>query len=306
LTTQEVAKEKVRRRAATQWAVAWRRFRRNKSGIAGLAIVMAFVIIAIATTVDPHLLPYPQRSTESLYQGQAGQPPSWAHPFGTEPSGVDVFSDSMWAVRNDLYVGLAATGIAVVLGVLIGAVAGYFRGYVSQAILSIIQVFFVIPVLLLILFFARIFQVLVIHGYGLTLIVLILGVFGWSGIAFVVRGQVFTVRELEYIQAAKALGAKGSRVLLRHIIPNILTPVIVLGSLAVAGNILTEVVLSYLGFGDANVATWGTLIAEGEAFGASIYWWVAFFPGLLVVICVLGFNLLGDGLSDALNPRLRE
>lgn len=266
-------------------------------------IVVAFVLFG---TVGTFFSPYPQRSHEALYQGEAGQPPSWKHPFGTENSGIDVFSDSIWGTTNDLYVAVAATILAVVIGVIVGGVAGYTRGLISDSILAITQVFFVIPTLLLILFFSRVFQVLVLQGFGLTLIVIILGIFGWPGIAYVVRGQILSVRELEFVQAARALGASGNRILFRHIIPNVLSPVIVLASLTTAGNILTEVVISYLGFGDANQATWGQLIEEGFASGVSIYWWVALFPGLLTVFLVLGFNLLGDGLSDALNPRLRE
>ncbi|MEM3267523.1 MAG: ABC transporter permease [Conexivisphaerales archaeon] len=300
-TIKEVSVQK--RRSATQWAIAWRRFRRNKSGLAGLAIVVAFVIFGV---VGPFFAPYPQRSHEALYQGQAGEPPSWKHPFGTEPSGIDVYSDSIWSTTNDLYVAVAATLISVVIGILTGAIGGYSKGLVSASILAITQVFFVIPTLLLILFFARVFQVLVFRGFGLTLIVLILGLFGWPGITYVVRGQILSVRELEFVQAAKALGASGWRIMMRHIVPNVLTPVIVLGTLTTAGNILTEVVISFLGFGDPNQATWGQLISEGVAAGVSIYWWIALFPGLLTVLLVLGFNLLGDGLSDALNPRLRE
>lgn len=280
----------------------------------GFAIVIAFFIFAFVLPVlasirlpdGSHLISlYPARSFEALYQGQEGQPPSWQHPFGTELAGIDVFSDSVWGARNDLYVGIAATLLATVIGIAVGAVAGYSKGIISASLLGIIQVFFVIPVLLLILLFARVYSVLVFAGFGLTLIVLILGFFGWSGIAFVVRGEIFRVKELEFIQAEKALGASNFRILFRHIVPNILTPVIVIASLSVAGNILTEVVISFLGFGDPNTATWGLLIQEGSTY-VSTYWWVSFFPGLLVVLIVLGFNLLGDGLSDALNPRLRE
>jgi ABC-type dipeptide/oligopeptide/nickel transport system permease subunit len=294
--------ETKRRRNATQAAVTWRRFRRNKSALIGLAIVGAFILLG---AFGPLFAPYPPRSTALLFLGQAHQPPSWAHPFGTEPTGVDVFSDSIWGTRNDLYVGLVATFIATVLGVAIGAIAGYARSSISAVILAIIQVFFVIPTLLLILLFARLFQPLVIAGFGLTLIVLILGLFGWSGIAFVVRGEIFRVKELEFVQAEKALGATNFRILFRHIVPNILTPVIVLATLGIAGNIITEVIISFLGFGDPNTATWGLIINDGFRY-VSVYWWVSFFPGLMTVILVLGFNLLGDGLSDALNPRLRE
>jgi peptide/nickel transport system permease protein len=146
---------------------------------------------------------------------------------------------------------------------------------------------------------------LVFHGLGLTLIVLILAFFGWSGIAFIVRGETFRLKEMEFVQAARSLGAGSYRLLFRHIVPNILSPVIVVATLNIAGFILTEVVVSFLGFGDPNTSTWGLLLNEGFPY-VRTSWWVSLFPGLAVVFCVLGFNLMGDGLSDALNPRLRE
>lgn len=290
------------KRGASQWAVAWRRFRRNKSGLLGGAIVIFFVFVAL---VGPFVVAYPARSYLSLYEGDAGTPPSFKHPFGVEDSGIDVFSETVNAAHNDLYVGLAATLITTLIGVLVGACAGYFKGVVSDVLLGVIQMFFVIPVLLLILLFARVFSVLVFKGLGLTLIVLILAFFGWSGIAFIVRGETFRLKEMEFVQAARSLGAGSYRLLFRHIVPNILSPVIVIATLNIAGFILTEVVVSFLGFGDPNTSTWGLLLNEGFGY-VRTSWWVSLFPGLAVVFCVLGFNLMGDGLSDALNPRLRE
>ena len=201
--------------------------------------------------------------------------------------------------------GIAATAIAIVIGVVIGAVAGYRGGVAGALLLGVTQIFFTLPVLIFILLFARIGTLLVAQGLGLTLIVLILGVFGWPSIAFIARGEIFRIRELEYIQASKALGASQSRILFRHIVPNILSSIIVVSSLLVAANILTEVVISFLGFSDPSASTWGLLLEEGLQYVRSS-WWVSFFPGVAIVFCVLGFNLLGDGLSDALNPRLRE
>lgn len=290
------------RRAASQWAVAWRRFRRNKSALLGCAIVVFYVLVAI---LGPLIAPYPARSYEPLYAGDAGDPPSWKHPFGVESSGIDVFSEVIHGTKNDMYVGLSAAILTAILGIIIGAIGGYFRGVVSDVILGITQVFFVIPALLLILLFARIFLQLVFHGFGLTLIVLILSFFGWSGVAFVVRGETLRVREMDFVQAARSLGAGSGRLLFRHIVPNILSPVIVITTLDIAGFILTEVVVSFLGFGDANTTTWGLLLNEGFSY-VRTEWWVPLFPGLAIVFCVLGFNLMGDGLSDALNPRLRE
>jgi peptide/nickel transport system permease protein len=267
-----------------------------------MLIVSFFAFIALAS---PWIAPYPTRSYAALYANEASSPPSWQHPFGVEPSGIDVFSEVLHGARNDLYVGIAATLLTVLIGVAVGAVAGYFRGIVADIILGIMQVFLVIPTLLLILLFARIFSVLVFAGLGLTLIVLILGFFGWSGVALLVRGEILRVKELEFVQAERALGASTWRIMFRHIVPNVLSPVIVVSTLNIAGYILTEVVISFLGFGDPNTSTWGLLINEGFTY-IRTQWWVSFFPGLAVVLCVLGFNLMGDGLSDALNPRLRE
>lgn len=297
-----MSEQKSKKRGASQWSVAWRRFKRNKSALIGSAIVVFFLAVAL---LAPYIAPYPPRSYLSLYEGDAGSGPTLKHPFGVEDSGIDVFSEVIAGTRNDLYVGLAATFITTLIGVGLGAVAGYFKGAVSDVLLGVTQVFFVIPTLLLILLFARVFSVLVFRGLGLTLIVLILAFFGWSGIAFIVRGETLRIKEMDFVQAARSIGAGSSRLLFRHIVPNILSPVIVVATLNIAGFILTEVVVSFLGFGDPNTATWGLLLNEGFSY-IRTEWWVSLFPGLAVVICVLGFNLMGDGLSDALNPRLRE
>ncbi|MEM2905181.1 MAG: ABC transporter permease [Candidatus Bathyarchaeia archaeon] len=291
-----------RRRGASQWDVAWRRFKRNRAGLSGLAIVLFFTAVAIGSD---WIAPYPPRSFQSLYAGEAGQPPSWRHPLGTTKAGLDVLSEVIHGARNDLYVGVAATLIATAIGVTVGALAGYSRGGAGSGLLMLTQSFYSIPVLLLILMFARIFAVLVYQGFGLSMIALLLGIFGWPGIAFVVRGEILRIREMEFILAERALGASRFRIIFRHIIPNILTPVVVLATLAIAGNILTEVVISFLGFGDANTSTWGLVIQESVTYMRT-EWWSPLFPGLATVFAVLGFNLLGDGLSDALNPRLRE
>jgi ABC-type dipeptide/oligopeptide/nickel transport system permease subunit len=291
-----------KRREASQWAVAWRRFKRNKAGLAGLFIVLFFVFIALTSS---WLAPYPQRSFQTLYEGESGQSPSLKHPFGTSRSGLDIYSEVLHGTRGDLYVGVGATFIAVLLGIAIGSIAGYSRGGLGDVLLMVSQIFYTIPLLPLILLSARVFLILVAQGFGLTLILILLGVFGWAGIAFIVRGEILRVRELEFIQASRALGADRSRIILRHVIPNILTPVIVTATLAIAGNILTEVVISFLGFGDVNTSTWGLTIQEGYAY-IRTEWWVTVFPGLATLFAVLGFNLVGDGLSDAINPRLRD
>ena len=291
-----------KRREASQWAVAWRRFRRNKAGLAGLFIVLFFAFIALTS---PWLAPYPARSFQSLYEGESGQPPSLKHPFGTSKTGLDVYSEVLHGSLGDLYVGVGATVIAVLIGIAVGSIAGYSRGGLGDILLMLSQIFYTIPLLPLILLAARVFLILVSQGFGLTLIMILLGVFGWSTIAFIVRGEILKVRELEYIQASRALGASKGRIILRHVIPNILTPVIITATLLIAGNILTEVVISFLGFGDVNTSTWGLTIQEGYAY-IRTEWWTTVFPGLATLFAVLGFNLVGDGLSDAMNPRLRD
>jgi ABC-type dipeptide/oligopeptide/nickel transport system permease subunit len=291
-----------KRREASQWSVAWRRFKRNKAGLAGLFIVIFYIFIALTSS---WLAPYPQRSFQTLFEGESGQPPSLKHPFGTSRSGLDIYSEVLHGTRGDLYVGVGATFIAVLIGIAIGSIAGYSRGGLGDVLLMISQIFYTIPLLPLILLAARVFLILVAQGFGLTLILILLGLFGWAGIAFIVRGEILRVRELEFIQASRALGADRARIILNHIIPNILTPVIVTATLSIAGNILTEVVISFLGFGDVNTSTWGLTIQEGYAY-IRTEWWVTVFPGLATLLAVLGFNLVGDGLSDAINPRLRD
>ncbi|HKT21914.1 MAG TPA: ABC transporter permease, partial [Nitrososphaerales archaeon] len=242
--------------------MAWRRFRKNKSALAGGVIVGFFIFISI---YGFFFAPFPSRSFYCLYNGCDNLPPftNWAHPLGTEPSGIDVYSEILHGALGDLYVGVVATAISVAIGLLVGAVAGYRTGATGALLLGVTQIFFVLPVLIIILLFARIAQVLVAQGLGLTLIVVILGIFGWPTIAFVTRGEILRIKEQEFVQAARSLGASGYRVLFRHILLNVLSPIIVLASLLVAGNILTEVVISFLGFGDPNTSTWGLLLQEG-------------------------------------------
>ncbi|MBI2183478.1 MAG: ABC transporter permease [Thaumarchaeota archaeon] len=290
-----------KRRSASQWAVALRRLRRNKAGIVGLAIVLAYLFLAMFGGV---FAAYPPGSFQPLYDLENNLPPSWKHPFGTTLGGQDVFSEALHSTRNDMYVASVATGISVLIGVSVGALAGYFGKGIDAVLLGVTQIFYVFPILVLILLFSRIFVLLVVAGFGLTMIAIILGLFGWPTIAYIVRGEVLKIREMEFITASRSLGASSRRILFRHIVPNVLPPIIVISSLLIATNILLEVAVSFLGFGDPNASTWGQLLEYGRQNIPT--WWVTIFSGLMVVFIVLGFNLLGDGISDALNPRLRE
>jgi peptide/nickel transport system permease protein len=309
------AKE-VRRRSASQWAVAWRRFKRNRAGVAGLIMVSILVFVAIFHNL---LALYPGRPEAGaftpFYRGDTAKPPSSEYPFGTSSIGTDVFSEvihgSVWA----LYVGILVTAITMGLAIVVGAIAGYFGKWVDNILMRITEIFLVFPSLLLILVFVRIFSLSAGAGNwqffgisippGLTIVIIILGIFNWASNARMVRGEFLRVRELEFVQAEKGLGASNFRIIFRHVLPNILSSIIVVGTLTIAYAILLEAAVSFLGFGDPNTITWGQILQENFSEMRTV-WWAEVFPGLAILFSVFGFNLLGDGLSDALNPRLRE
>ncbi len=263
---------------------------------------------------------YPSRPARDalrpLYEGESSQPPSWKHPFGTATVGYDVFSEVVHAAKYTLYVGVLVTLITMGLSIVVGSIAGYYGGKVDDVLMRITEVFLVFPSLLLILAFVRIYQVAARESFftlpllgikipaGLTIVVFILGIFGWAGNARLVRGEFLRVREMEFVVAERALGVSNQRIIFRHVLPNILSSVIVVGTLTIAFAILAEAGVSFLGFGDPNAITWGQIMQENFV-DARLAWWTEVFPGLAVLGSVFGFNLLGDGLADALNPRLK-
>ncbi len=300
--SQSVGRVRERRRSASQWAVAWRRFKKNRIALFGLFIVGVFTFIALFA---PFLARYEPASVQTLFEGEAGRAPNWKHPFGTTSEGIDVYSDAIYGTRAAFYVGLGATTILMVIAAVMGLVAGYFGGRIDDVLMRAAEVFLVMPILLIVLLFSRVFQLAIGAGMGLTLVVLIMGFFLWPGPSRVIRGEVLRVRELEFIQAERCLGASSSRIIFRHILPNVMPQMIVLSTLYIATCILLEAAISFLGFGDPNVVTWGGLMQIGY-YNFVREWWTEIFPGLMLLTTVLGFNLLGDGLNDALNPRLRE
>lgn len=307
-----------KRRSASQWAVAWRRFRRNKAGIAGLVIVLAVVFVGL---FGDFLAPYPAYpspgSTKPFDRGDVRIPPNSQYLLGTSAIGTDILSDILHGTKYALYVGILVTAITMAVAIVVGAVAGFFGGWTDNILMRITEVFLVIPALLFILVFARIFTltntattitVPVLNfaiPVGLTLVIIVLAIFSWAGNARMVRGEFLRVRELEFVEAEKALGASNTRIIFRHILPNILSSIIVVASLTIAGAILAEAAVSFLGFGDPNTLTWGQILQSNFS-DMRIVWWAEVFPGFAILITVFGFNLLGDGLSDALNPRLRD
>jgi len=306
-----------KRRSASQWAVAWRRFRRNKAGVFGLIIVLAVVFVGIFGDFFALYPAFPNpKALTPFYDGDVRTAPNSKYLFGTDVLGTDVLSDVLHGTKYALYVGVVVTAITMAIAIVVGSVAGYFGGWVDNVLMRITEVFLVFPSLLFILIFVRVFTLGGSAGsafnflgisipFGLTIVVFVLAIFNWPGDARMIRGEFLRVRELEFVEAERALGASNSRIIFRHILPNILSSIIVVASLTIAYAILIEAGVSFLGFGDPSTMTWGQILQNNYS-DMRIVWWAEVFPGLAILLTVFGFNLLGDGLSDALNPRLRD
>ncbi|HSH44469.1 MAG TPA: oligopeptide ABC transporter permease [Longimicrobiales bacterium] len=281
---------------ASQWSIAARHFRRNTLASVGLVLVVLLYLVAF---LAPLLAPYdPIAQGDLTTMGYLA--PGGDHLLGTDQFGRDVLSRMIYGARISLAIGFIAVALAIVLGSLLGAVAGYLGGKVDAVIMRFTDMVMAFPRLVLLILIIALFEP------SLTLIILVLGLTQWPGTARLVRGEVLSLREQEYIQAARALGFGRSRIILRHLIPNVLAPVIVAATLGIGNTIVLEAGLSFLGMGvQPPTPSWGTLVADGRQnlIGA---WWVATFPGLAIVVTVLAFNLVGDGLRDALDPRLRS
>lgn len=255
---------------------------------------------------DTLIAPYAPNAIPAFYTGEARTPPSSKYLFGTDYVGHDVFSQVVYGASSALFVGFAAAFITMVLATLVGLVSGYYGGIVDNILMRITEVFLVIPFLLILLVFLQVIYVIAPSGVGgLSMITLMIGLFSWAANARIIRGEVLRVREQEYIEAAKTLGASKTRIMVRHILPNILHTIIVLTTLMIATAILVEAGVSFLGFGDPNAITWGQQLQKASE-AVKEAWWEGVFPGLFITLLVLGFSILGNGLRDALDPRLRE
>ena len=226
--------------------------------------------------------------------------PTQAHPLGTDELGRDILSRMIWGSRISLMVGFVAVGISILIGVLIGAVAGYHGGWIDDVLMQFVDIMLSIPTFFLIL------AVIALVEPSIWNIMIVIGVTSWMGVARLVRGQFLALNEMDYVTAARALGAKDGRMIFFHILPNAMSPVYVSAVLGVAGAILIESSLSFLGLGvQPPTPSWGSIITGGKD-TIEIAWWISLFPGLAILFTVLGYNLLGEGLQDALNPRLKE
>ena len=271
----------------------WNALRRRRLAMAGGAVIVLLVVVGIA---GPWIAPYDPLD-QDLSKSLLG--PSWSHWFGTDSFGRDILSRVLYGARISLIVGIASQGIAFSLGVAMGLVSGYYGGRVDSVIMRLADVTLAFPTLLLLIAITAAFQP------GLTVVFVAIGVVGWAGLARLVRSQTLVVRELDFVQAARALGMNDLRLLARHVLPNTLAPAIIAVTLGMAGAILLEAALSFIGLGaQPPTPSWGSMISDGRDFLRTAPW-ISVFPGLAIGLVVLGFNLFGDGLRDAMDPRLR-
>jgi peptide/nickel transport system permease protein len=279
----------------SQWTIAARHFRRNRPALMGLGIIVLLYLVAL---LAPYLAPYDPIAQPDIAR-TSFRPPSADYLLGTDKFGRDILSRILYGARISLAIGFVATAISVTIGTLIGAIAGYAGGKVDAALMRFTDMVLAFPRLVLLIMIVALFSP------SITVIILVLGLTQWPGTTRIVRGDVLSLREREFIQAARALGMSGSRIVLRHLVPNVLAPVIVTATLGIGNTIVLEAGLSFLGMGvQPPIPTWGSMVSDGRDNLLSA-WWVATFPGLTIVLVVLAFNLVGDGLRDALDPRLR-
>jgi peptide/nickel transport system permease protein len=272
----------------------WARLRRNRLAMSGLVLVAGMFVVALAS---PWLAPYDPNMIDLK---EVLMPPTPAHLLGTDTLGRDVLSRIIFGARVSLLVGFVAVGIATIIGVLVGALAGYYGGWLDQVLMRLVDLMLCFPTLFLIL------AVIAVLGPSIWNIMVVIGLTGWMGVARLVRAEFLSLKEREFVVAARALGASDGRLMLRHLLPNALTPVMVNATLGVAGAILVESALSFLGLGvQPPTPSWGNILTMGKD-NIEIAWWLSFFPGLAILVTVMSYNLLGEGIREAIDPRLKE
>jgi ABC-type dipeptide/oligopeptide/nickel transport system permease subunit len=288
----------------------WRRFRADRVAMASASFIVLLILIAIFAPLVIKLLGLPGPNVQDPNATDAfGSPlgPTGGHPFGVDPLGRDVLSRVIFGSRVSLEVGIFGTAIATVIGTVIGLLAGFYRGWVDTVISRIVDVFLAFPVLVLGLGIGAACGVFGCAGGliqpGIGTVIFIITISSFTYIARIARGQVLSLREKEFVEASRSLGASNRRILFRELLPNLLTPLIVYASLLIPTNILLEAALSYLSVGiRPPTASWGQMISDATpTFNTA--WWYMVFPGVALLLTVLAFNLVGDGLLDALNPR---
>ena len=277
---------------ASPLKAAWRRFRASRMAVVGAALVLAVIAAGLFA---PWLAPY-RYDTE--FRSDWGEGPSGRHWLGVDPNARDSLSRVIYGARVSLCVAVTATAVSVFIGILLGATAGYLGGWTDEGLMRLADTFSAFPGILLAV------AITAVVGRGsLFVIFMALGVVGWPGLARVVRGQVLSLREEDFVSAARALGSSRRRIIFRHLLPNCMAPVLVAATVLMAGNILGEAGLGFLGLGvRPPYPSWGSMLAEARQY-LTQHPWMCIGPGMAIAVAVLGFNLLGDGLRDALDPR---
>jgi peptide/nickel transport system permease protein len=289
----------------------WRRLRQDKVAMVALAVVCLIVFVAILAPLIVKIAgtPNPQTTNADLTD-DFGQPlgPQSGHPFGVDKLGRDVFSRTIYGSRVSLEVAFIATFLIVLIGVTVGLIAGYYRGWADTLLTRAMDLLLAFPVLILAIGIG-----VACSGKdgcagglikpGLTVVIFVITLTSWPYMARIVRGQVLSLREKEFVEAAQSLGANDRRIIFREILPNLVAPIIVYGTILIPQNIIYEAALSFLGVGvDPSTPSWGAMISDATSIFKEA-WWFMTFPGLALLVTVLAFNLVGDGLQDALNPR---
>ncbi|MCD5416312.1 ABC transporter permease [Candidatus Bipolaricaulota bacterium] len=284
----------VIKKKSTFLAIFWRQFSRNRMALAGGMLVVFFTVIAI---LAPFLAPHDPRTPNIRNRMQ---PPSEEHLLGTDALGRDMLSRTIHGARISLLIAVLAVALSITIGILLGSLAGYYGGLFDSLLMRFVDLVLSFPTLYLLI------TLVALVGPSIFMLVLVMGGLGWTGTARIVRAEFLRLREQEFSEAARAIGAGNLRIMFRHLLPNAMAPIIVATTLGVPGVILGESALSFLGLGVLPPEmSWGTLVNAGLPFFRTA-WWLPIFPGLAIFLCVLGFNFLGDGLRDALDPRLKR
>jgi len=274
--------------------IVWKRFSTNKLAVTGGIVVLILFVVAV---IAPLIAPY---NPNDIDRRHILEPPGLHHLLGTDDLGRDVLSRMIWGSRISLAVGFVAIGIATVIGMILGAMAGYYSGWFDRIIMRFIDIMLSIPTFFLIL------AVIAFIGPSIWNIMIVIGLTAWMGVARLVRAEFLSLKEREFVLAARAVGASDFRIISKHIMINGMSPVFVSAVLGIAGAVLVESALSFLGIGvQPPTPSWGNILTLGKD-NIEIAWWLSLYPGLAILITVLSYNLLGEGLRDALDPRLWE
>lgn len=275
-------------------AVFWPRLARNRFAVAGAIVVLLMLAVALLAPVIVHYSPNEINAWAVL------EPPSLKHWFGTDDLGRDVFSRIIYGARISLLVGFVAAGIAVLIGTILGVVSGFYGGWIDNILMRVVDIMFCFPTFFLIL------AVITFLRPSIWYIMIVIGLTGWMGVARLVRAETLSIREMDYIMAARCIGCSDRRIIFRHILPNAVSPALVAATLGIAGAILTESALSFLGIGvQPPTPSWGNILTSGKDY-IEFAWWLSLFPGLAILVTVLAYNLLGEGIRDALDPRVKH